>query len=135
MPRLLPSLNGRRFRSLAEVDGGDVGPATVFDYYEADGVVHASYSGGGIGRGFLVGTRVGDELDFRYAQLRTDGTTANGHCHSMIRREPDGRLRLDETWEWESAEGHGTSSAEEIFDVELVGDLDEDDLAALDLLR
>lgn len=133
---MLPSLNGRRFRSLEDVGGGgDIGPATVFDYHEADGVVHASYSGGSIGLGFLVGTRTGDELHFRYAQLRTDGSTATGHCHSVIGEEPDGRLRLDETWQWESAAGRGTSTMEEIFEGELVEDLDEDELAALDLLR
>jgi hypothetical protein len=128
-------LNGRRFRSLTDADGGDVGPATVFDYQEAGGVIHASYSGGSIERGFLVGTRAGNTLDFRYAQLRSDGTTATGHCISVISREPDGRLRLDETWEWESEPGSGTSSVEEIFEGEVVDDLDPEDLSLLDLLR
>jgi hypothetical protein len=133
--RGFPSLNGRRFRSVTDVDGGDVGPTTVFDYSEADGVVHASYAGGSIERGFLVGTRTGDELDFRYVQLRSDGTTASGHCVSVITREPDGRLRLEEAWEWESAPGHGTSTVEEIFGGEIVDDLDAEDLSLLDLLR
>jgi hypothetical protein len=130
-----PSLNGRRFRSETEVDEGDVGPATVFDYHEADGVIHASYSGGSIERGFLVGIRAGNALDFRYVQLRGDGSTAAGHCTSVIDREPDGRLRLDETWEWESAPGNGTSTVVEIFDGEVVDDLDPEDLSLLDLLR
>jgi hypothetical protein len=132
---MLPSLHGRRFRAVEDVEGGDVGPATVFDYSEADGVIQASYSGGNVIRGFLVGTRDGDELDFRYAQLRADGTTAGGHCHSVIGREPDGRLRLDETWQWESEPGHGTSAVEEIFEGEVIDDLDPEDLALLDLLR
>jgi hypothetical protein len=29
---------------------------------------------------------------------------------------PDGRVRLEETWEWESRAGHGTSVVEQIPD-------------------
>jgi len=111
----VPSLDGRRFRSVAEVDGGDVGVETVFEYAEsADGVIHAGYAGGAVTLGFLVGTRDGDALDFRYAQLRADGTTATGHCRSVASLLPDGRVRLDEKWEWESAAGSGTSAVEEL---------------------
>jgi hypothetical protein len=110
-----PSLDGRRFRSGADVPGGDVGTETVFEYAEADGIVHARYGGGAIRLGFLVGTRDGDTLRFRYAQLRADGTTATGRCESRIEALDDGRLRLRETWAWESQEGAGTSVVEEIL--------------------
>jgi hypothetical protein len=106
-------LNGRRFRSVADVAGGDVGTDTTFEYEEEDGVVSAMYSGGAIRLGFLVGTRDGDSLAFRYAQLREDGTTATGRCESRIETLEDGRLRLHETWAWESQPGEGTSIVEE----------------------
>ena len=108
-----PSLDGRRFRSAADVQGGDVGTETVFEYAEADGIVHARYGGGAIRLGFLVGTREGDTLRFRYAQVRGDGTTATGRCESRIEALGDGRVRLHETWAWESQEGSGTSVVEE----------------------
>jgi hypothetical protein len=111
---MLPSLDGRRFRSSAHVPSGDVGPATVFDYRQDGDVVHASYSGGDIRLGFLVGTRTGDRLDFRYVQLRVDGTTAAGHCLSEIELSDDDRLRLRETWAWETQPGSGTSMVEEV---------------------
>ncbi|WP_234359485.1 bifunctional helix-turn-helix transcriptional regulator/GNAT family N-acetyltransferase [Plantactinospora sp. BC1] len=110
----LPSLDGRRFRAVAEVDGGEVGAATVFDYRERGGEISAVYSGGSIRSGHLVGTRDGDSLDFRYVQLNTAGHTSTGHCRSRISLLPDGRLRLHETWTWESREGSGTSTVEEI---------------------
>jgi hypothetical protein len=110
-----PSLDGRRFRSAADVQGGDVGTETVFEYAEADGIVHARYGGGAIRLGFLVGTRDGDTLRFRYAQVRADGTTATGRCESRIEPLGDGRVRLHETWAWESQEGSGTSVVEEIL--------------------
>ena len=61
-------------------------------------MIHARYAGGAVRLGFLVGTRAGDTLRFRYAQLLEDGATATGHCESRIEELPDGRLRLHETW-------------------------------------
>jgi hypothetical protein len=110
----MSSLHGRRFRAVADVEGGDVGPQTEFEYAERDdGVVSARYAGGAVRLGFLVGTREGDALRFRYAQLLEDGGTAGGHCESRIEELPDGRLRLHETWAWDSREGSGTSVLEE----------------------
>ncbi|GAB3970171.1 bifunctional helix-turn-helix transcriptional regulator/GNAT family N-acetyltransferase [Plantactinospora veratri] len=110
----LPSLDGRRFRAVAEVDGGEVGTETVFDYRERGGEISATYSGGSVRTGHLVGTRDGDTLDFRYVQLNTAGRTSTGHCVSRISILPDARLRLTETWTWESHEGSGTSTVEEL---------------------
>src|SRR3712207_3857818 len=96
----LPSLDGRRFRAVTDVEGGDVGADTVFEYHEDGGVVHARYAGGAVRLGFLVGQRDGDGIEFRYSQLRADGTTASGHCRSTIEVLGDGRLRLHERWQW-----------------------------------
>ncbi|WP_199548494.1 hypothetical protein [Streptomyces sp. N35] len=93
---------------------GQVGTRTRFAYHEQDGVIWASYAGGDVVRGELVGSRDGDVLDFRYVQLRTDGETASGHCVSRIEELPDGRIRLRETWEWESRSGRGTSVVEQV---------------------
>lgn len=107
-------LNGRRFRPVADVAGGDVGTDTVFEYEEdEDGVVSAMYAGGSVRLGFLVGTRTGLKLSFRYAQVRPDGSTANGRGEAVIENLDDGRLRLHERWAWESEEGSGTSVVEE----------------------
>ena len=100
---------------MADVAGGDVDARTVFEYAEEAGLVHARYGGGAIRLGFLVGTRDGDTLRFRYAQVRADGTTASGRCESRIEVLEDGRLRLHETWAWESQPGEGTSVVEEVI--------------------
>jgi hypothetical protein len=110
-----PSLDGRRFHAVADVEGGDVGAETIFEYVEDGDVVHARYAGGAVRLGFLVGTREGDALRFRYAQVRADGTTASGRCESRIELLDDGRLRLHETWAWESQPGAGTSVVEEVL--------------------
>lgn len=110
---MLPSLDGRRFVPVANSPDGEVDGTTVFTYHEADGVVWADYAGGQVRRGYLVGTRDGRDLDFRYAHLNVDGQTATGHCRSVISLLADGRLHLDETWQWESRAGSGTSTVEE----------------------
>jgi hypothetical protein len=107
------SLDGRRFRVAEMGEQGEASAETVFEYHEHDGVVWARYEGGAVRLGFLVGTREGSRVDFRYSQLNEDGETASGHCSSVISVLPDGRLRLDEDWTWESKPGAGRSAIEE----------------------
>jgi hypothetical protein len=110
----LPSLEGRRFRG-AEMSGeGEVGAGTLFEYHERDGVIWARYEGGAVRLGFLVGTRDADRLEFRYSQVNESGATSSGRCSTTISLLPDGRLRLDERWAWESRPGEGTSAIEEV---------------------
>ena len=111
-----PSLDGRRFRSTTDVPGGEVGRDTTFSYRERDGVVHATFEGGTVVKGFLVGVRSGDSIRFRYCQLNRDGGTNSGRCLSRIEVLPDGRLRLYERWSWGSQSGTGISQLEEVPD-------------------
>lgn len=110
------SLDGRTFVAVDNASG-EVGSETVFSYHEDPDrtAIWADYCGGAIVRGFLVGSRTpdGQTLDFRYVQLTATGSTSSGHCVSQIEELPDGRLRLHETWSWESREGSGTSTLEE----------------------
>jgi hypothetical protein len=112
---MLPSLDGLVFAPLARAEHGEVDTGTSFAYREEDGRVWASYRGGAIVHGHLVGTRTGDTLDFRYVHLNHDGDTSSGHCVSTLSRLADGRLRLDESWRWESRPGAGTSTVEEVL--------------------
>ncbi|MGA5453357.1 hypothetical protein ACPCVO_42770 [Streptomyces umbrinus] len=108
------SLDGLSLAPVADQAPGQVGTRTRFAYHEKDGEIWAEYAGGDVVRGHLVGTRAGDRLDFRYVQLKVDGSTSSGHCVSLVVELPDGRVRLEETWEWESQEGRGTSVVEEV---------------------
>ncbi|MFF5936355.1 hypothetical protein [Streptomyces sp. NPDC012508] len=111
MPR---SLDGLVLAPVADQAPGQVGTRTRFTYHEEDGRIWAEYAGGDVVRGNLVGTRAGDRLDFRYVQLKQDGTTSSGHCVSIVVELPDGRVRLEESWAWESQEGSGTSVVEQL---------------------
>ncbi|MFI6488158.1 hypothetical protein [Streptomyces sp. NPDC050564] len=111
MPR---SLDGLVLAPVADQAPGQVGTRTRFTYHEKDGEIWAEYAGGDVVRGHLVGTRERDRLDFRYVQLKRDGGTSSGHCVSRVVELADGRVRLEETWEWESQTGSGTSVVEEV---------------------
>ncbi|MZF87096.1 hypothetical protein [Streptomyces sp. SID5643] len=108
------SLDGLVLAPVADQAPGQVGTRTRFTYHEREGEIWAEYAGGDVVRGRLVGTREGDRLDFRYVQLKRDGTTSSGHCVSAVVELSDGRVRLEETWEWESGQGHGTSVVEQV---------------------
>jgi hypothetical protein len=110
----LPSLEGRTFRVSEMGDEGEASAATVFEYHEQNGVVWARYRGGAVELGYLVGTRQGDCMEFRYSQLNRSGETSSGRCSTKISLLSDGRLHLAETWAWESKAGAGTSAVEEI---------------------
>ena len=109
-----PSLHGRRF---TVVDGGvDVSASTVFAFTEdrLSGVVTASYAGGSVLAGSLVGTRDGGRVDFRYSHVTRAGFVESGVSRDRVEVLEDGRLRLHETWEWTSSAGSGVSVLEEL---------------------
>ena len=112
-PAALPVLDGLRFRAAAISSSAQVDSETTFLYGERDGAIWAEYRGGTIARGFLVGTRSGDRLSFRYVHLDIDGHTASGRCESIIEQGVEG-LVLEETWAWESRPGSGSSTLVEV---------------------
>lgn len=107
-------IDGKTFRSVSNSASGEVGSATQFHYYQQGDTVWGDYLGGPIRRGYLVGSRAGDRLDFRYVHINDAGETAAGHCTSVLDVLDDGRLRLHESWAWESRAGSGQGVIEEI---------------------
>ncbi len=110
------SYEGRRFRSVSNSAGGDVGAATTFHYHQEGDLVWATYAGGSVQLGTLL-ARVdpAGNLDMRYHHVATDGTFKTGRCQSRPELLPDGRLRLHERWQWtDGSEGEGASIIEEI---------------------
>lgn len=109
-----PSLDGRLLRAVDDSAGGQVDDDTVFTFHEEDDLVWARYEGGSIRRGYLVGTRDGDRISFRYVHLDVDGDTAAGQSVDELELLADGRIRLHESWSWDSRAGAGTSILEEV---------------------
>jgi hypothetical protein len=75
---------------------------TWFEFRERDGVVEASYAGGKIASGRLLGRRDRDRVTTAYAQLDRDGQLQTGTGILRVDRDSDQRLLLTEDYTWSS---------------------------------
>jgi len=108
--------DGKRFRSIANSADGDVGDGTIFEYRQRKDIVWATYAGGGVRFGTLIA--IADEsgqLEMRYQHVSDCGELRTGRCTSRPSILADGRIRVEETWQWTSGgNGTGTSVIEEL---------------------
>jgi hypothetical protein len=109
-------MDGRVLRAVSNDAGGEVDARTELRFRQSDDLVWGRYSGGAIRLGFFVGTSDGSTIRFRYTHLSEAGDTASGESHDRIEVLDDGRVRLHESWRWDSREGSGTSVLEEVRD-------------------
>lgn len=110
--------DGRSFRAVANTANGETSGETVFRYRQRGSILSATYSGGRIVTGHLLGLVAEDgSLDFGYHQINDRNELMTGVCRSIPEVLPDGRIRLHETWSWTSGDhSSGTSIVEEIAD-------------------
>ena len=108
--------NDRLFRASTNSAGGQVDDQTLFSYRQYGDVVWATYQGGAIAFGTMVGViRDDDTLDLRYQHVSTRGEIRSGRCLSTPEVLADGRVRLHEAWEWtEGGVGAGRSAVEQV---------------------
>lgn len=94
------NLNNKKFKALENSDNGEVSSLTIFHYKQEGDVISASYQGGDILRGFLVGKIVEEHLKFTYQHVNKDMEILTGKCISYPKIQEDGKLLLNEKWEW-----------------------------------
>ena len=106
---------GLIFRPL-NAPNGEVNGETTSRYHQSGNLLTATYSGGGIRAGQMLGTVTPDgSLDFCYQHVTDAGELRSGKCRSVPERLPDGRLRLHETWQWTSGDQScGASIVEQV---------------------
>jgi hypothetical protein len=111
------NFDNKRFHSVSTTTNGDVTGETIFEYQQAGEVVSATYAGGAIEFGHLIGLIDSEGvLDIRYHHLNTLGMLMTGICRTIPELLSDGRIRLHETWKWTSGdESEGVSVLEEII--------------------
>ncbi|GAB3009133.1 hypothetical protein GCM10027051_07410 [Niabella terrae] len=107
--------DGKTFRPQSNSENGATTADTLFYYRQSDELLTATYSGGGIRAGQLIGL-VDDQgcIDMRYHQVTDAGQLQTGICHSVPEILEDGRIRLLEDWQWTSGDqSRGHSVLEE----------------------
>ncbi len=109
-------LEGKMFVARENTGSGEVDAQTVFEYHQDGGMIWALYAGGEIVRGHLLGRYVAeDRLVFSYHHLNNSGALMTGKCETAITEDPQGKLQLNETWEWTSGDlSSGTSVLVEV---------------------
>lgn len=94
------NLNNKKFKTRSNTSNGEVSGETVFHYEQTGDIVSASYRGGAIVKGQLIGIVVNDEyLDFRYQHINVNNEIMTGICKSCPETTEDGKIILNEYWQ------------------------------------
>ncbi len=108
------SLDKIRMNIIKTSINGVVDKETVFIFSQNGNIVSASYSGGKIKQGYLIGTIENDKLTFGYCQIQTDNKIDNGQSICQLLIGENGKFRLIENFKWLSRDGNsGTNIFEE----------------------
>lgn len=101
----------KKFVTTMNSENGDLDDNTLFHYHQNENVIWATYSGGKILKGNLVGTISPEgELDFYYQHINEANELRKGKCHSVPHILENGKIELHEEWELLSGEkAKGTS--------------------------
>ena len=105
------SLDGRTFRPAGGRRGSD---DVRFEFHEEDGLVWASYHGGPVRVGVLVGYRDGADLRCRYLQQRGTGERERGYSLNRLERHEDGRIHIREDAALDSRASDAAAVLEEV---------------------
>jgi len=108
--------NDKAFRSIQNSDNGEAGKETIFQYQQTSFIVSATYSGGPVLFGHLIGLVNADgEMELSYHHVNENGDIRTGVCFSRPEILSNGKIRLHEKWQWTNGDGsEGTSILEEI---------------------
>jgi hypothetical protein len=108
---------GRTFVSIENTANGEVSSKTSFSYKQEGNIITATYSGGEIVKGLLIGIVTEDGcLKFRYNHINKKNEIRGGECVSTPEILDDGRIRLYEKWKWlDAEETEGNSIIEEVL--------------------
>ncbi|TVZ14545.1 n-acetylglutamate synthase [Maribacter sp. MAR_2009_72] len=108
--------DNKRFKVLTTSENGETGNGTVFLYKQNGAVLTATYSGGQITTGHILGiVDANGTIDMRYHQINVQGELMTGICRSTPQVLPNGKIRLHEQWRWTSGDkSEGVSIIEEI---------------------
>lgn len=111
------NLNNKKFVT-AENENGLSSDKTVFYYSENEqGIITATYSGGSIVHGNILGKRIekSNKFELQYHCLTTNNELKTGESKGIITKNKDGRLILKMNWNWLNGDvSSGTSKYVEI---------------------
>lgn len=103
--------NGKIFTPQSNTENGEVDEETIFYYFQENDLFWAEYSGGDVLKGRMIGTvDESGELDFHYQHLNKDRQIRIGKCHSIPYIMENGKISLQEKWQWLNGDLSGGES-------------------------
>jgi hypothetical protein len=110
----LLSLDKVKMNVIKTAANGVVNNLTIFTFSQNENFVSASYEGGKIQKGFLVGYLTSDKLLFSYCQLQVDGKIDNGQSVCDLTLDEHNKIILTENFAWSSRNEEGVNIFREI---------------------
>ena len=108
--------HNKKFKAVVNSKEGEITPDTIFHYNQEGNILTATYYGEKIVKGHLLG--LVDQhgvINMKYHQVNTKGELQSGVCVSKPRITSEGKIRLEEQWQWTSGTmAKGSSVLEEI---------------------
>jgi len=108
--------DNKRFRPIIKSQNSETSTETIFHYSQKGKIIHASYMGGKIISGQLLGL-VDEEgnIEMRYHHINDKLELQTGICHSTPEVQNNGKVCLHEKWQWTSGnQSSGESTLIEI---------------------
>ncbi|WP_024769198.1 hypothetical protein [Aquimarina macrocephali] len=93
-------LNNKKFKTQSNTNNGEVSDETIFRYSQNENIIWANYDGGQIIKGNLIGKLVNDHLEFVYQHINKEYELMTGKCKSYPEYIEDGKIKLNEFWQW-----------------------------------
>ena len=105
--------HGRLMTATQTAPNGVVNKDTLFSFRQFGQRVLASYTGGKVQRGVLIGKVDGSKFRFNYAQEDLTGKVQGGLSECKVDILTDGRVRLLEYFDWPGGTGLNTIEEQE----------------------
>ncbi len=103
-------LDNKRFVT-AQNSQGLSSNETTFHYHQQKEIITATYEGGSIQKGFIVGKQTGmNQIKLLYNCVTTEGKLLAGESSGMVSKNAEGRLQINLDWKWLNGDQSGGKS-------------------------
>ena len=95
------NLNNKSFKSIDNSKNGEVSEDTIFHYRQNDNIISATYQGGNVLLGYIIGKIfIDNHLEFSYQHINTEKEIMTGICKSYPELNENGKIIIKEFWQW-----------------------------------
>lgn len=108
--------HNKKFRVIHNSENGEITNQMIFHYQQNKNIISCSYSGESIIEGHLLGTvQQNGTISMSYHQINSKNQLLTGICTSTPQVLANGKIQLQEKWQWTNGDKSiGISTLEEI---------------------